>query len=105
MKGSAVSKSSNVRGRGLSTSVYYIILAVTNKGDNCRSAPASLAGAKSNLSMSSYCNMRDILAETNKGENFRCAPAQSTSIDIKLAQQPHVSHLQELQSRTTLPLT
>ncbi|KAH3895941.1 hypothetical protein DPMN_020110 [Dreissena polymorpha] len=70
MKGSAVSKSSNVRGRGLSTSVYYIILAVTNKGDNCRSAPA-----------------------------------QSTSIDIKLAQQPHVSHLQEPQSRTTLPLT
>ncbi|KAH3882142.1 hypothetical protein DPMN_006073 [Dreissena polymorpha] len=41
MKGSAESKSSNVRGRGLSTSVYYIILAVTNKGDNCRSAPAS----------------------------------------------------------------
>ncbi|KAH3703968.1 hypothetical protein DPMN_079020 [Dreissena polymorpha] len=40
MKGSAVSKSSNVRGRGLSISVYYIILAVTNKGDNCRSAPA-----------------------------------------------------------------
>ncbi|KAH3805602.1 hypothetical protein DPMN_133907, partial [Dreissena polymorpha] len=40
IKGSAVSKSSNVRGRGLSISVYYIILAVTNKGDNCRFAPA-----------------------------------------------------------------
>ncbi|KAH3750668.1 hypothetical protein DPMN_185198 [Dreissena polymorpha] len=53
--------------------------------------------------MSSYCNMKDILAETNKGENCRSAPAQSTSIDIKLTQQPHKSLLQETQSRTTFP--
>ncbi|KAH3895837.1 hypothetical protein DPMN_020004 [Dreissena polymorpha] len=53
--------------------------------------------------MSSYCNMMDILAETYKGENCRSAPAQSTSIDIKLTQQPHKSRLQETQSRTTLP--
>ncbi|KAH3879102.1 hypothetical protein DPMN_003003 [Dreissena polymorpha] len=32
------------------------------------------------------------------------APAQSTSIDIKLAQQPHQSRLQKPQSRLTLPL-
>ncbi|KAH3895985.1 hypothetical protein DPMN_020154 [Dreissena polymorpha] len=52
--------------------------------------------------MSSYCNMKDILAETNKGEVCRSAPA-STSIDIKLTQQPHKSRLQETQSRTTFP--
>ncbi|KAH3703903.1 hypothetical protein DPMN_078955 [Dreissena polymorpha] len=49
-------------------------------------------------------DVRDILAETNKGENCGSAPAQSTSIDIKLAQQPHESRLQEPQSRTNLPL-
>ncbi|KAH3897548.1 hypothetical protein DPMN_021736 [Dreissena polymorpha] len=38
-----------------------------------------------------------------RGENCRSAPAQSTSIDIKLTQQPHKSRLQETQSRTTLP--
>ncbi|KAH3879573.1 hypothetical protein DPMN_003476 [Dreissena polymorpha] len=47
MKGSAVSKSSNVRGRGLSISIYYIILAICTSTLICiRPAGAPTSGLK-----------------------------------------------------------
>ncbi|KAH3896446.1 hypothetical protein DPMN_020623 [Dreissena polymorpha] len=104
MKGSAVSKSSNVRGRGLSISIYYIILAVTNKGDNCRSAPAQLLSTEDKGVVKGSAKSKSSDVRVTQPFKSSSAPAQSTSINIELAQQPHQSCLQKPQSRLTLPL-